>query len=203
MTPRKRNEVIAGMISGNSEQLSRALRKLPARVPPLGLATCLRILASKERQRRNLTFAGWYALWLDRLRLASDNMMRPLALPLAGGVFSAIALFSMWLVPTYPLHANNSSDVPTVLTTEAAIKSTSAIGAMGGDTVVDVTIDDQGRMVDYKVVSGTGVLQDAALRHSLENALLFTEFVPATAFGRPMAGKIRLYLGSSRIDVRG
>ena len=32
------------------------------------------------------------------------------------------------------------------------------------------------------------------VRRSLENMLLFTEFTPATAFGQPTAGKIRLYL---------
>jgi len=41
------------------------------------------------------------------------------------------------------------------------------------------------------------------LRHSIENSLLFTEFWPATNFGRPIAGTIRISFRSSHIDVRG
>ena len=82
------------------------------------------------------------------------NFMRPMAIPFAGGVLSAVVLFSMWLVPTYPLRANNAFDIPTMLSTEASIKSAAAVGAANGEIVVDVTVDDQGRMVDYQIVSG-------------------------------------------------
>ncbi len=69
--------------------------------------------------------------------------------------------------------------------------------------VVDVNVDGQGRMIDYVVVSGAGSLKNDVLRRSLENTLLFTEFDPATSFGVPMNGKVRLVLRSSSIDVKG
>jgi hypothetical protein len=65
----------------NDEVLGHVLRSLRPRVPPSGLTTSLRVLASRERQRR----LG--ADWPGRLRLFAANLMRPLALPLAGGVF--------------------------------------------------------------------------------------------------------------------
>jgi len=181
----------------NDEVLGQVLRSLRPRVPPAGLTTSLLVLASRERQRR----LG--ANWPDRLRLFASNLMRPLALPLAGGVFSTIVLFSMWLVPTYPMRGASTFDVPTDLTTEATVKGAGPIGNTAGDVVVELTIDGQGRMVDYRIVSGRNELANDAVRRSLENTLLFIEFTPATAFGQPTAGKMRLSLRSSHIDVKG
>jgi len=183
----------------DDKALSRALRSLPRRLPPLSLTSSLRVLASRERSRiANRGIAG-----MDRLRLFADNLMRPLALPFAGGVFSTVVLFSMWLVPTYPVRGSSSFDVPTILTTEATVKLTGPIGASGGEVIVDVVIDGQGRMVDYTIVSGHSVLNNDSLRRNIENILIFTEFTPATSFGQPMSGRVRLQLGSSRIDVKG
>ena len=100
----------------NDEVLSRVLRGISPLVPPPMLSTSLRVLASRELSRRSSKG------WLDRVRLFADNLARPLALPFAGGVFSAVILFSMWLVPTYPMRAASGFDVPTVLTTEATVK---------------------------------------------------------------------------------
>ena len=180
----------------NDDALSGMLRSLPSRVPPAGLTTSLRVLASRERRRRD-------AAWVDRAHLVVNNLMRPLALPFAGGVFSTVVLFSMWLVPTYPMRGETGFDVPTMLTTEATVKGTGPIGATGDDVVVDVTISGAGRMVDYSIVSGRSAGDDEALRRNIENMLLFTEFTPATAFGQPTASKIRLSLWSSHVDVKG
>jgi len=190
----------------SDETLSRALRSLPCRVSPAGLTTSLRVVASRERQRMlgQRTFALRWAGWRESLSLSMTNFMRPMAIPFAGGVLSAVVLFSMWLVPTYPLRANNAYDIPTMLSTEASIKNAAAVGAANGEIVVDVTVDDQGRMVDYHVVSGQALLQDQGLRRRLENMLLFTAFIPATSFGQPTAARMRLSLHSlSQIDVKG
>jgi hypothetical protein len=64
-------------------------------------------------------------------------------------------------------------------------------------------VDEQGRMIDYAVVAGAGVLANAAVRRRLENMLLFTEFTPATSFGQPMTSKMRIWFRTSRIDVKG
>lgn len=186
--------------------LNTALRRLPQKATPPNLAASLRVLASRERERRleNRSFSTIFAAWRDRTRLQVHNLMRPLALPAAGGLFSAVALFGLWLVPTYPLRGNNTFDVPTALSTDPVLKGTTALGSTGEEIVVDVNVDGQGRMIDYVVVSGARTLKNNTLRRNLETTLLlFTEFDPATNFGRPMNGKVRLVLRSSSVDVKG
>ena len=193
-----------GMLS--DQAVRRALRSLPARVSPAGLTTSLRVIASRERQRAQgqRTFGHRWASWKDSVSLSMTNFMRPMAIPFAGGVLSAFVLLGLWVVPTYPLRANSTYDIPTMLSTEASIKGAAAVGTATGDIVVDVTVDDQGKMVDYHVVSGQLLLKDQGLRRRFENMLLFTAFIPATSFGRPMAARMRFSLHSlSQIDVKG
>ena len=66
-----------------------------------------------------------------------------------------------------------------MLTTEATIKSIAPLAGSCGDVVVDVTIDELGRMVDYKVVNG--FMTSEQLRR-LENRLIFTTFEPVVSF---------------------
>jgi hypothetical protein len=182
------------------EVLSQALRGLPARTPPPSLRTALRVIASRHRHR----ILGRQGLgWGDRARLFATNLMRPLALPFAGGVFSTVVLFSMWMIPTYPVRGTGATDVPTALSTEATVNQIGPIGSAGEDVIVDVTVNDQGRMVDYTIVSGHSELTDASLKRSIETILLFTTFTPATALGQPVSGKMRLLLSKSHIDVKG
>ncbi|HWZ31001.1 MAG TPA: hypothetical protein VNX18_06695 [Bryobacteraceae bacterium] len=181
------------------DQVIRALRSLPRLRPPAGLNSSLRVLASRELQQRVQGLTR-----MDRVRLFIDNLMRPLALPFAGGVFSAVILFSMWVVPSYPVRAASTSDIPISVTTAAAVRRMAPIATTAGeDVVVDVAIDGDGRMIDYSIVSGD-VSNDGALRRSIEGFLLLTSFTPATgSFGQPVAAKLRLTLRSSHIDVIG
>jgi hypothetical protein len=187
----------------NPDAINRALRSLPVREPQPDLRTSLRVIASRERQRQ-FARRSLAARWRDRFELFSDNFLRAIALPVAGGVASAVVLFSMCVVPAYPLRAaHTTADVPTVLTTQVAVKGMAPFFGGGDDVVVDVTVDEQGRMIDYAVVAGASALANASLRRRLENVLLFTEFTPATSFGQPMSSKTRLWFRTSRIDVKG
>jgi hypothetical protein len=179
----------------NQERLSTTLRSLPLRVPPAGLATSLRVIASRERQRliEHRSPGGVFAAWLNRTRLTLQDMVRPLMLPATGGVFSAIVLFSMWLVPTYPLRAKMAVDIPTQLTTGVQVQR-SVTAALSASVLVDVDVDDQGHLMGYQIVSGADVVADPLMRRRMETALWFTTFSPATAFGMPMAGKTRVLL---------
>jgi hypothetical protein len=186
--------------------LRGALRRLPRRVPPPELATALRALASREQERRkNRRTAGqiWLA-WMDRLRFSTAHMVRPLALPLAGGITSAVVMFSM-LVPHYPVRAagNPDSDVPTVLTTEVSVKGTAPFALPFDEVVVDVMVNVDGRLVDYSIVSPHAAIHNDAIRRAIESQLLFAIFSPATIYGQPRSGKLRLSFRSSRIEVRG
>jgi hypothetical protein len=61
----------------------------------------------------------------------------------------------------------------------------------------------QGRSLDYSIpVDMTpGVTKE--LRKSIENTLLCTQFTPATMFGLPKAGKLRITLRRNQVDVAG
>ena len=189
----------------NPDAINRALRSMPVREPQPELRTSLRVMASRERQRR-LATSGLTAvvrMWRDQFEMFSENFWRAIFWPAAGGVASAVVLFSMCVVPAYPLRAHTTADVPTVLTTQVAVKGMAPFFGGGDDVVVDVTVDEQGRMIDYAVVAGASALANASLRRRLENVLLFTEFTPATSFGQPMPSKTRLWFRTSRIDVKG
>ncbi len=189
----------------NDQALTQVLRALPRRAAPPGMTTQLRVLASRERKRaaHKVTWQSQVRSVLDRIHLAVENVMRPLALPVAGGVFSAVTLFSVWVVPAYPALAHKGTDVPTQLSTEARVKGFSSTGTPGRDIALDVALDGSGQMVDYKILDDE-YLPDVHSRRKLEDLLVFrTIFIPATSFGKPTASKIRLRLSSSRIDVKG
>ena len=189
----------------NPDSIGQSLRSLPVKTPPAGLRTSLRVIASRERQRRvaRRDLRSVMRLWRDRTELFCDSVVRSMALPFAGGVCSALVLFSMFVVPAYPLLTHDALDVPTELTTQVSIKSMAPFSVGDTDVVVDVLVDGQGRMIDYAIVAGASVLANAETRRRLENALLFSNFTPATSFGQPMASRMRLWFRSSQIDVKG
>ena len=189
----------------NPDSIGEELRKLSVKVPSAELRTSLRVLASRERQRQqeHRSFATLWNSWQERAYLFFDNVVRAMALPVAGGVCSTLVLFSMFVVPAYPLLTRGDADVPTILKTPVAVKSMAPFSVGDTDVVVDVTVDEQGRMLDYAIVAGASVLANPQMRRRLENALVFSNFTPATSFGQPMMSKMRLWFHSSRIDVRG
>ncbi len=186
------------------ELIRRAMQGLPKPQAPAELTWKLRSMAGRELAlaRRAANAGGRWSDWLSRQGLAFRNEMRPLAVPFAGGLCSAVLLFSM-LLPTFTLaRATTAPDVPTGLSTQASVRSMAPLGFGSGEAVVDLTVDGSGRIVDYTIVSEDGASKDA-LRRSIENTLLFTTFNPGTAFGQPTSGRIRLTFRNSCIEVRG
>jgi hypothetical protein len=200
-----------------------ALKALPRRIPPPELATALRVLASRElAQGASRTGGGAFlARHALRFRLWAEGIMRPIALPFAGGFVSAVVLFAL-LVPTFLLRHNSIvRDVPIGLFTETALNETLPFASSGDSMVLDVLLDRQGRVIGYSSPSGEGCLNDPETRRSVENQLLFTTFKPGTVtsshdwepddfrytetsrFGQPVAGKVRIVIQRSAIDVRG
>ena len=191
---------------GRFERVREALRALPQSQVPAELTTRLRVTASKVRAESRAGETKW-ARWRDRFELTVKDLMRPLALPLAGGLCTAVILFSA-LVPTFNStfamsNGSSSYDVPTMLTTQPTVMCTAPVAFPEADAVVDLSIDEQGRMVNYTIVSIAPGQKIDELRPIIENKLLFTAFRPATAFGKPIAGTVRVSFGSSHVEVRG
>jgi hypothetical protein len=180
--------------------LRRAMRAMPRRQAPSTLTTALRVAASQERVRRARyrSVGVFVAMAKQDARLWFNNLMRPLALPFAGGLMTATLLFSMF-ASSYPLRGRTiTQDVPTPIYTEATFKGMVPLEFASGDVIVDLFIDDQGRVLDTRFIAG-----DPQLKSAIEHMLLYTEFKPATSFGKPVSGRIRVSFGRGHIDVRG
>src|SRR4051794_19167319 len=112
------------------------VRSLPPPALPPELRTQLRVSASREaadRRRRHSLQQMWNN-WLTDFKLWTDNLMRPLAIPTAGGFASALVLFSVFASGiAIPTCTATHLDVPTGLYTEASVKSYLPLGFHSGD----------------------------------------------------------------------
>ena len=182
-------------------ELRSALRGLPARTPPSRLITELQVLASRERVRQlsRGTATALIHFWVGEMRWLFENLMRPIAIPFAGGLVSAVFLFAM-LVPTLQLrHISGALDVPSGLYTqsEAAVYLSPPFSFIPDYVVVEVSLDDHGYVVDYSILNDV----TSKLRNDIANMILFTKFQPATEFGVPIGGK--MLMSFRRIVVKG
>lgn len=191
-----------------THQLRDALRALPRPRTPDGLTTQLRVLASKERARRRIRNSTGERLreLASRAALVADNLMRPFAVPAMGGVAMSLVIFSL-IAAYYPAPAAASSaqwDVPTMLYTEAAFKNMGPILLDTEEVVVDLTINEAGRVLTCDLADGGVPIQHAGrLKREVENALLYAEFTPATSFGQPIPGRVRIAFRRGVIEVKG
>jgi len=182
-------------------EMRAALRRMQSVQVPSRLAAELRLAASQERIRQlsRRTLGDRLRGWLGYIRITVDDLMRPLALPFAGGVFSAFLLFSA-LVPTLAFQRNPGLDVPIALFTDPALEEIGNWRVPQVETVLELTVAERGRVTDYSATQGN-------LTPEMVNDLLFYRFTPATAFGQPTWGKVivtfRRSSGASHIVVRG
>jgi hypothetical protein len=192
-------------------KLSVLLSRVPRAVPPSDLAVRIKIAASKANESLN-----WGQRWQrikDRAEILVDNVFRPLTLPATGGLFSAIVIFVFVLhmiLPGVTVQAD-PNDIPTSLLRPAELVTLSdypesAIPEVQhpdvepqNDLLVDVTVDAQGQMSNYEIIAGP---DSPALRHHLDQMLLFSRFRPMMSFGRPTAGG-HVVLSFSAVHVRG
>ena len=182
-------------------ELRNGLKSLPQRGVPERLRMELRVLASHQRARWNATKTLPLALhtWAGNLQLAADNLMRPLAVPLAGGLASALLLFSL-LVPTLGFRPSVLNDVPTRFYTAATLVEASPLGIHNDETVVALYVDAKGQATDYSVQRGQIT---PAMQADLTQMMFFARFTPATWFGQPTNGKVLVSFRRVNYVVRG
>lgn len=185
------------------EGVRRAVGQLRYQPVPAALTARLRVLASHEhaRQLSRVTWTARVAKWSDRLSLTFDNLMRPLAFPFAGGLVSALIIFGLVIPSLTFQHAfadqvlftnpdgevvaqapngrympGESENPPWIERADASIPEAA--------NVVDLTIDQTGRVCDWTVARGE-------LTPDLTNIIMFGQFSPATNMGMPTFGKVR------------
>jgi hypothetical protein len=183
-----------------------ALRSLAEPAVPARLAANLRVIASHERSRQ-LTRITWRArleAMRDRLTLQFENMMKPVALPIAGGLISALLMFGV-LIPSVSYARIKIIEPPSPVFTEPDGQvvgegefprlESARLPSANGKVVVLLIIDDRGRVRDYRVTQG-------AMTPEVQNFILFSIFTPATMFGQPTWGKVQAVFGAESNDHR-
>lgn len=179
-------------------EVRHLMRRLPRYSVPREVATTIRVEGSR---RSSFTFS-------DRFWMVVENSLKPIAIPAAAGLILAILFFAvmlntLWMTPAL---ANPGDDVQLSVRTAPRTRSYNylPIATDGSSTLpdepilVETRIDPQGRVYDFKVLSGPDT---PPVIQSLEKVLYFTVFDPATSFGRPTDGKA--ILSFSKVKVLG
>ena len=172
-------------------RLKHLLGRLEAVPVPAQLTRSLRVEVSREARHDR-----WASLMVK-----FENMLQPLMLPATAGIVTAVFCFTL-LLSYLPvgMPTRVPSDVPLQLVTppRPANVGTLDLGAGEETVVVEALVDANGRIVDYRILSGP---QTRAMTRQLDNMLLFSQFYPATSFGTPVGS--RIVLSFRRIQVKG
>ncbi len=164
---------------------------------PADLALKLRVAISREAaQRRQRVWNRWSV----RIEDAVNGFM----LPATAGLVSAVIFFGV-MIGFFALPSSVSAadqEVPIFYTPPqlATVPVESGIAnAIPESVVVETLVDAQGRVQDYRIISGP---KDASrYTTQLDNVMIFTTFRPATSFGRPTMG--RAVVSFAKINVKG
>lgn len=188
------------------ELVRLSVRSLPRKAVPPYVSLALRSIASKEAARRRY-YAGLRGALRaagERASLWMNNLMRPVALPAAGGLVSAVFLFALVLTNFQGIARQHPNDVPLAVVTAPTVRSVLFDLAEDSEVTLDIFVDEQGRVLDFRVPAGHGPAASEETRRRLASTLLMTSFNPATAFGQPVSGWVRVkFRGRSEINVRG
>jgi anti-sigma factor RsiW len=183
-------------------QNQAALAALTPVPEPEDLLLRIRVAVSRERARRRK------GVFSD-LHLAWKNTIGPFLLQAGAGFASAVLLLGTVTVLvgmfTQPEVAQAKGDeplgnatAPRLLYLSSGSGSSDAIGALASPVVVEAYINGEGRVYDYRIVSGPA---DSATRSQVENLLVLSIFEPARFFGQPVRGLA--VLSFSGVSVRG
>lgn len=189
--------------------LSMAMSSIGLTAPPADLGVSIRTAVSRARASQGM--AARMRRWKNRIEVVLENILEPLALPAAGGVFVALLVFAMVyqvLGAGMPL-GSTSPDSPTNLLQPARLETLAGfqisqleeMTRTGGQhpLMVEAMVNAQGEAVSYRVISGQ---VDAAAQHELDQVVLFSRFRPQMSFGRPTS-RGHVVLSFSQILVRG
>jgi hypothetical protein len=141
---------------------------------PEDLAFNIKLRLAQERYRAQRPSLWW------RLRMR----LQPFAGQALTGVVSAVLAFTIFLPNLAVPMAAYKNDVPINWSTPAKLVDMGPADLVSdpGNIVVQVLVDNEGRVADYSILSGHYTPEDI---RELRNRLTFTIFDPATVHGRP------------------
>jgi hypothetical protein len=165
--------------------LQADLHSLPR--PRMSKFAELRLEVAVSRARHADTFSV--------LRVRFENVFRPLLLPASGAVLAGLLCLGLTLgLIVHPVARPEDSSA-----TPARIESLVPVDFNTGDNGLWVVthVNSDGRVVDYKVVSGN---ESPEVKSQLDRLMYFSVFQPAIRRGRPTDAQVVLAL--RRITVR-
>ena len=182
-------------------QTQSSLASLGPVQEPEDLLLRIRVAVSQERARRRQSpFHSWNLAW--------RNTVGPFLLQAAAGFASAVLLLGTVVVlvgiVAKPEAAQATGDEPLGMATSPRLLYSLAgtgdneIAALPGPIVVEALVNGQGKVYDFRIVSGP---TDAATRSQVEDLLVPLFFEPARFFGQPVRGLA--VISFSGVSVRG
>jgi anti-sigma factor RsiW len=141
-----------------------------------------------------------------RGRLRWQNTFLPLVWQITAGFASSVALLGGVALLMFPLAfpvSAQARDEPLDMASSprflyTSIEPAGDVADGNNPLVVLAFVNGEGRVYDYKIVSGN---MDSKTRSQLEDSLVFSVFAPAQAFGQPVRGT--LLLSFSGVSVPG
>jgi len=185
------------------ESQRETMRRMALAPIPESLATRLSVLASHERERQlaRVSVRVRLSRLAANLNLTFNNLMRPVALPITGGLVSTLVLFCVMMPSLSFSHQTGGEDFFTAPQGRIVANPWEQgadddareipIFAAPDDpksdyvNIVNFTIDESGRVADWSVVRGQ-------VTDEMKTIILLGRFVPATSFGVRTSGIIQV-----------
>jgi hypothetical protein len=176
------------------QNLRADIRSMAKPAVPSSLTTQLRVTASHEYARRmaRVNLSALLRGWGGNIRLAFDNLMRPFAVPVTGGLFTALLLFS--ILPWCPSFQHSTAYETPILDRWLTDPKGEIVGATyglhvepgdatisGNETALVLLIDERGHVEGYYLSGGE-------LTDEMKSVILLSRFTPATIYGQPTWG---------------
>lgn len=187
-------------------RLSVCLAKVEQVAPPADLAMRIRVQAAHSVSLWDGVRRSW-----SRAFLGFQDIFSRLAVPATGGILTALVVFVLIVqnvligVPMGVV----ANDLPLNLVQPARLESLAPFPVPGvvateghpdsGVLVLQATLNAQGEVVSYNILSGP---KDAAVKHQIDQVLLFSRFRPEISFGRPTDGG-QVLISFSEVRVHG
>jgi hypothetical protein len=176
------------------ENTRSLVSSLGRRQPPSDLALKIRVAISSTRSRNSLGF-------FQRFVLRVENTFQGFMVPATAGVLSAVIFFGVLIVLLMPAQVSANDDVPSTFYTPPRLQVSEYPESqlnLDSPVIIETYVDTSGRVENFRIISGR---DDEDVKAQLNRALLFTIFVPAQSFGRPVPGKA--IMSFSHINVKG
>jgi hypothetical protein len=184
----------------------KALRSMQQSLALLGPAKAPVDLGMKLRLAISHEYAARKFSWRDSFSLKWENTVRPLLVQVSAGFAGSVVLLGGIVLLLGMVAAPETvmaNDEPLgAITAPHYLYSAGAPRAIitthDVPIVVEAYVNENGRVYDYNVVSGT---MDATVQSQIVDQLVMSVFQPASVFGAPVRG--RVVLTFSGVQVRG